>query len=125
MKILIIEDEKIQADAIKEKLLNEGFDVFVANDGFEGVKLALSVKPDLILLDLLLPKLDGLSVLRRIRDDNWGLNANVIVLSNLSNPNEVTKGINIGLNDISQYMVKTDWSLDELVIEIKKRLEIN
>ena len=125
MKILIIEDEEILAKTIKEKLLAEGFDVFVATDGLEGVKMALSVKPDLILLDLLLPKLDGLSVLRRIRNDSWGLYANVVVLSNLSNPSDITKGVNIGLNDISQYMVKTDWSLDELIVEIKKRLDID
>ncbi len=124
MKILIIEDEEILAKTIKEKLVSEGFETYTALDGLEGLDLALKFHPDLILLDLILPKLDGLSMLKRLREDLWGMHAEVIILSNLSDPRPITKGVDIGLNDVALYMVKTNWSLDEMVNKIKERLEI-
>lgn len=122
MKILIVEDEEILAKTIKDKLISEGFEVYVAKDGEEGLRLAVTTHPDLILLDLLLPKLDGLSMLKRLRADTWGAHAKVVVLSNLSDPREATGGVDIGLNDIALYMVKTDWSLDDMVVKIRERL---
>lgn len=122
-KILIIEDEEVLAKTITERLMSEGFSVYVANDGIDGLKLAIDKHPDLILLDLLLPKLDGLSMLKRLREDSWGAQAKVIILSNLSDPRPMTKGVDIGLNDIALYMVKTNWTLEEMVIKIKERLE--
>jgi DNA-binding response OmpR family regulator len=124
MKILIIEDEEIAYKTVKEKLVSEGFEVLVATDGLEGLKLAKSEHPDLILLDLLMPKFDGLTMLKRLREDDWGADAKVIVLSNLGDPRDITKGVDIGLNDIAEYMVKTDWSLEDMVAKIKERLQV-
>lgn len=123
-KILIVEDEVIIQKTLEEKLLSEGFYVIKANDGLEGFELAIKEHPDLILLDLLMPKIDGLSMLKKLREDPWGLKAKVIVLSNLSDPRKLTDDINIGLEGISEYMLKTNWSLDDVIIEIKKKLEI-
>jgi len=122
MKILIIEDEEMLAKTMSERLVLEGFDVLIALDGIQGLQIALSEHPDLILLDLILPKLDGLSVLKKLRDDSWGHHAKIIILSNLSDPRGITKGVDIGLNDVSLYLVKTDWSLDNMVAKIKERL---
>lgn len=122
-KILIIEDEEVLAKTITEKLISEGFNVYVANDGIDGLKLATEKHPDLILLDLLLPNLDGLSMLKRLREDSWGAHAKVIILSNLSDPRPMIKGVDIGLNDIALYMLKTNWTLEDMVLKIKERLE--
>ncbi|HEY5588319.1 MAG TPA: response regulator [Candidatus Paceibacterota bacterium] len=122
MKILIIEDEEILARTMSEKLVREGFDVLVALDGLQGLQMALSEHPDIILLDIILPKLDGLSMLRKLREDSWGSHVKVIILSNLSDSRGMTKGVDIGLNDVSLYLVKTDWSLDDMVVKIKERL---
>ena len=122
MKILIIEDEEMLAKTMSERLVLEGFDVSIALDGIQGLQMALSEHPDLILLDLILPKLDGLSMLKKLRDDSWGHQAKVIILSNLSDPRGITKGVDIGLNDVSLYLVKTDWSLDNMIAKIRERL---
>lgn len=122
MKILIIEDEEMLAKTMSKKLVREGFDVLVALDGLQGLRMALSEHPDIILLDLILPKLDGLSMLRKLREDSWGSHVKVIILSNLSDPMAITKGVDIGLNDVSLYLVKTDWSLDDVVTKIRERL---
>jgi DNA-binding response OmpR family regulator len=124
MKILIVEDEEILTKTINEKLISEGFETYTAYDGIQGLDLALKFHPDLILLDLLMPKLDGLSMLKRLREDSWGSKAKVIVLSNLSDPRPITKGVDIGLNNVAMYMVKTNWTLNEMVDKIKERLEI-
>jgi two-component system alkaline phosphatase synthesis response regulator PhoP len=125
--ILVVEDERVLIETLEEKLKTQGFDVIKAVDGEEGLKLALTEHPDLILLDLLLPKVDGITVLNKLRDDPWGINAAVIVLTNLSNPSSVmnvSSKINVGPNGIDEYVVKANSSLDNLVERIKNKLEI-
>ncbi len=117
--ILVIEDEEILLNTLSERLLNEGFEVLKAVDGFDGVQLALKVHPDIILLDLIMSKGDGLSMLKKLHEDAWGVNAKVIILSNLSDPRKIIGDIDIGLDGISKYMVKTDWTLEDIVMEIK------
>jgi CheY-like chemotaxis protein len=125
--ILIVEDEKILADTLKEKLEEEGFDVFNVYDGLEGFNVAIKEHPDLILLDLLMPKVDGIKMINKLRQDPWGASAKIIILTNvansanLSNHNDVK---NICLEDC-EYLVKTDWSLDKITDLIKKKLDIN
>ncbi len=122
--ILVVEDEKILADTLKERLESEGFKVTNAYDGLEGYNLAITEHPDLILLDLLLPKVDGLSMLKKLREDSWGLHAKIIILTNVSDPTKVAEGMKIGVGDVYEYLVKTNWSLDYVVARIKKRLKI-
>lgn len=128
LKILIIEDEKILSDSLEEKLLSEGFEVFKGFDGEEGLKLALANHPDLILLDILMPKVDGITMLRGLRKDSWGAHAAVIILTNVSDASKVAEVLASGFADIDdtyEYLVKTDWSLDAIVAKIKQRLQIN
>ena len=120
--LLIVEDEKILIDTLEEKLLSEGFEVLKAHNGEDGLNLALSHHPDLILLDLLMPKVDGFVMLKELRKDLWGLKAKVIILTNLDKP-AISNNYNNELNNISEYMIKTNWSLKDMVTEIKNKLD--
>lgn len=122
--LLIVEDEKTLADTLEERLKSEGFDVLKASDGGQGLKLALGSRPNLILLDLLMPKVDGLTMLKLLRKDKWGKNAPVIILTNVESSDRVAETIGLGFGNVFEYMLKTNWSLDDMVVRIKERLEI-
>jgi DNA-binding response OmpR family regulator len=122
--LLIVEDEKTLADTLEERLVSEGFEVIKAIDGGEGLKLALDKHPNLILLDLLMPKVDGLTMLKDLRKDNWGKNASVIILTNVESSDKVADTIGLGFGNVFEYMLKTNWSLDDMVARIKDRLEL-
>jgi len=119
-KILVIEDEPILSKALGDNLAQEGFEVLRALDGEEGLNLALSEHPDLILLDILLPKMDGLTLLDKIREDSWGKSVPVIILSNLSGPAYVAEAI----ENVNEYLVKVDWKIEDIIKKIKERLKI-
>lgn len=124
-KILIIEE--IEDDAslravIHDKLSREGFGVIEAKDGEEGLALALSEKPDLILLDIVMPKMDGVTMLKKLREANeWGKNIPVILLTNLSADNEKMNQM-ITDYEPAYYLVKSNWSLHDLIEKIKERI---
>lgn len=123
--ILVVEDEKILADTLKERLEQEGFSVLESYDGFEGLRMSLDKHPDLILLDILMPKVDGFEVLRKLRLDPWGINAKVVILTNVSDPANIV--VNAGfkaLDEKYEYLVKADMSLEDLVSKIKQKLDI-
>ena len=123
--ILVIEDEEILTRALEEKLLAEGFDVSIATNGIDGLKLALKEHPDLILLDILIPKLDGTTLLKGLREDPWGAHAKVIILTNVKETGKMNEMMNVGLdvpNNTFDYLVKTDLSLSAIVDKIKERL---
>ncbi len=119
-KILSIEDDTIIGAALAENLKQAGFEVERAKDGETGLAIALKDHPDLILLDILLPKMDGLTVLNKLRQDSWGKNVPVIVLSNLSEPENVAATI----DTVSEYLVKVDWNIDDVVKRIKEKLKL-
>lgn len=120
-KILIIEDNTILSDTLSDNLTHEGFEILLAKDGDEGLSLAFRNMPDLILLDILLPKLDGLQVLDKLRVHPWGKSVPVIILSNLSEPQNVATALE---KDIHEYLVKTDWKMEDVVKRIKARLKM-
>jgi DNA-binding response OmpR family regulator len=119
--IQVIEDEKMLSDAIKKKLDESGFDVVTSYDGKEGLDEALKSKPDLILLDLVLPTVDGVTVLDKLRGDEWGKNVPIIILTNLSRAETIEESKKRGVNT---YLVKTNWKLDEVVEKINYELGI-
>ena len=120
-KILIVDDETVLADLLSAKIGSEGFSVIVARDGEEGLEKALAEHPDLILMDIIMPKMDGITVLKKLRQDSWGKNAPVIILTNLNTAEAVEDSIASGAYD---YLVKIDYTLEDLVKIIKKRLGI-
>ncbi|MBL7156316.1 MAG: response regulator [Candidatus Pacebacteria bacterium] len=119
-KILIIEDDQFLRQLIGEKLNKEGYNVSDAIDGEQGVKKIKIEKPDLILLDLLLPGIDGFEVLSQIKKDK-GLNEiPVIILSNLGQKEDIDKGLNLGAVD---YLIKAHFTPGEIIEKIKNVLK--
>ena len=90
-----------------------------AYDGRQGLDQAVSNHPDLILLDIILPVMDGMTVLEKLRKDAWGANADVIILTNLSGAEKETK---IEKNKIREFLVKSDWKLEDLTALIRQHL---
>lgn len=117
MKILIIEDEEVLLKVLQEKLESENFKVEVAFDGDSGISMSKKVKPDLILLDILLPKIGGLEVLTFLKKDAELKNIPVIVLSNLSASQDIKKALSLGAVD---YLVKTQHPINEVIEKIDK-----
>lgn len=119
-KILIVEDDDSLRRAVVEKLSREGFIALQASNGLAGLECALQEHPDLILLDVIMPKMDGLTMLSRLREDLWGKNAQVIMLTNVSDGESVLESLNQVAFD---YLVKSDWKLEDVVRKIRERLE--
>lgn len=118
-RILIIEDDPSISSALEMKITGSGYQAIIANDGEEGLDKALTERPDLILLDIILPKLDGMSVLEKLRADEWGKNVPVVVLSNLGTGNELQKSKDHG---VKEFLIKTEWTLDDVIRKIKENL---
>lgn len=119
-KILIIEDDKFLRDLIARKLTGEGFDISMAVDGEEGIKKIRDKRPDLVLLDLILPGIDGFEVLSRMRGDPSVASIPVIILSNLGQREEVEKGLKLGAID---YLIKAHFTPGEIIEKIKNVLK--
>lgn len=118
--ILVIEDDKFLRELISRKLIGEGFDVLEAVDGEEGIKKIKEGKPDLVLLDLILPSIDGFEVLTRVRDDPAVSSIPIIILSNLGQREEVEKGLKLGAID---YLIKAHFTPGEIIEKIKNVLK--
>ena len=116
MKILIIEDEEILAKVLKEKLEKANFDVKISIDGEEALLDVKNWKPNAILLDLMLPKKNGLDVLKELKEDNFLKNIPIIITSNLSDDDSIKKGIKLGADD---YFVKSEHPINEIVEKVK------
>ncbi len=119
-KILIIEDDKFLRDLISQKLKKEGFNALEAIDGEEGLKIARERTPDIILLDLILPGLDGFEILRVLKSDKNTSQIPVIVLSNLGQKEDMDKALSGGAED---FMVKAHFTPGEIVTKIKSVLK--
>ncbi|MFZ1735389.1 MAG: response regulator, partial [Candidatus Moraniibacteriota bacterium] len=119
-KILIVEDDDSLRRAVVEKLSREGFIALQANNGLAGLECAFQEHPDLILLDVIMPKMDGLTMLSRLREDVWGKSAQVIMLTNVSDGESVLESLN---QAAFVYLVKSDWKLEDVVKNIRERLE--
>lgn len=92
-KILLVEDDIGLSEMYQKKLSLEGFDAIIARSGGEGLQLALSSKPDVILLDIMLPGLDGMTVMKRLREDPWGKDVPIIILTNLNADDKIIKDV--------------------------------
>lgn len=119
-KILFIEDDNILQRAISKVLEKEGFKVISAFDGVSGLKAAKEEKPDLILLDLILPKLDGFSVLKELKESPEVSKIPVLVLTNLEDLESLQRVVELGAKD---YLVKSEYSLEEVLKKIKEKLK--
>lgn len=120
-KILLVEDEEFIVESIYNKLIAEGFDVIKAKNGFEGLQKASENHPDLILLDIIMPDMDGITMLKKLREDEWGKTAKIIMLTNLSDADKIAEVMTLGVSD---FLVKANWELKDVVKLIKNKLDI-
>lgn len=118
-KILIVDDEIFLARALSDRLVSEGYSVAVAKDGEEGLRKIFAESPDLVLLDLVMPKMDGIAMLKALRGDPRGQIVPVIVLSNLNNAQSMDESLASGAQD---FLVKVNNTLDDVARVVKKRL---
>jgi len=119
-KILFIEDEAALQKTFRDILEKEGYQMISALDGESGLRLAKSQKPDLILLDLILPRKDGFEVLKELKEDEATKGIPVIVLTNLEDIESVERAIELGA---TTYLVKAQYTLEEVIQKVKKALE--
>lgn len=118
-KILFIEDESALQKTFGEILTQEGYEIIAALDGEIGLRLAKTEKPDLILLDLILPKIHGFDVLKQLKENAKTKEIPIIVLTNLEGIGDVEKALEMGA---TTYLIKTDYSIEEVVTKIRKVL---
>ena len=120
LKILVVEDDKFLRELITQKLAREGYDVKEAVDGEEGVTKAKEEKPDIILLDLILPGIDGFEVLARIKEDPEVEDIPVVILSNLGQRDDVERGLKLGAVD---FLIKAHFTPGEIIEKIEKIMQ--
>ncbi len=118
-KILFVEDEEALQKTLGDLLRTEGYEVLGAMDGETGLGMVKSEKPDLILLDLILPKMHGFEVLKKIKEDPEMRDIPLIVLTNLEGMGDVEKALELGA---TTYLVKANYSLDEVLQKVKNAL---
>lgn len=119
-KILIVEDDLDLLEVLRKKFLMEKFDVLQAPNGMLGLEEAVSKHPDMILLDIIMPVMDGMTMLRKLREDSWGKDVPVILLTNLSDESKVAEGMKHGVYD---YLVKADWDIGDVVKKVRSKLK--
>ena len=120
-KILVVEDDKYLSGAYKVKLLKMGFEVKTAADGEEALAALTEFVPDLILLDLVMPRKDGFATLEEIKKNDKWKSIPVLIATNLGQKEDVERGMKLGAID---YLVKTDTSVDDFVNKVKSILKI-
>ncbi|MFA5021892.1 MAG: response regulator [Patescibacteria group bacterium] len=115
--ILLVEDDEFLAELYATKLNLEGYEVSLAVSGDKGLKLIREKKPDLVLLDIILPKMDGFEILKAVKEDKALKDIPIILLTNLSQKDEVKKGLELGAVD---YLIKAHFMPSEVVKKIKQ-----
>lgn len=120
-KIILVEDDPFLRSLMLIKLQKEGFNVTEAFDGEDGLKKVSEVKPSLVLLDLILPGINGFEVLQKLKSDSATSYIPVIILSNLGSRTDVEKGLKLGAYD---FMIKAHFTPEEIVEKVKNALMI-
>ena len=121
-KVLIVDDNHNLVTVLVDKFNKSGFETLGAVNGEDGLKKALEFHPDVILLDLVMPVMDGLGMLKQLRTDVWGKTAKVMILTLLDDAGYVANAMD---SNVLGYIVKTDLSLDGIVKQIKTVLKID
>ena len=118
--ILVVEDEEALLRLLVEEFTAEGYQVLEAKNGVDGLQIALEEHPDLILLDIIMPRLDGIATLSKLREDPWGKTARVLILTNLEGDAEKT--VSAIEKGVFEFFVKSRWTLEELKKRVKEKL---
>ena len=118
-KILLVEDEEILIDLLQKKLTQEGYEISIAKDGEEGLKTMSELKPDLILLDIIMPKMGGFEVMEEMAKSPELKKIPVIVISNSGQPVEIDKAQQLGAKD---WLIKTEFDPQEVIEKVVKQI---
>jgi len=116
--VLIVDDEESLTNVLARKFEDEGITAFCAYDGKQGLEMALEKHPEVILLDVMMPEMDGFEVLTSLKKDDWGKDVPVILLTNSSSIDTVARAVSTGM---SEFLVKTEMKLDDVVTHVKDR----
>lgn len=117
MKVLLVEDDKFLRKVLEKKIINKGFEVSSAVDGEEALEKLILDKPDIILLDIILPKKSGFTFLENIKKDPNFKDIPVLILSNLGQDEDIKKGLELGAKE---YFVKAKVSLEEVINKLSE-----
>jgi len=117
--LLVVEDNQPLREVIKDKFLKEGFEVLEASDGAQGLNIFSKEKPDIILLDIIMPVMDGITMLKKLRRLEAGKKVPVIVLTNLAEVGITAEALEHGVHD---YLIKSDWKLEQVVEKVNEKL---
>lgn len=118
--VLVIEDSPYLSESIVDMLNMRGYKSITALNGREGAEMAIANHPDLILLDIRLPDIDGYEVYRRIRENEWGSKANILILTASESIENISKNIDLPTDYI---LFKPEWSVQDLLARIQKQIE--
>ncbi len=118
-KILLVEDDKIYISAVQDALSGEGFDVIVAEDGEDGFNKVQKEKPDLAILDIMLPKMNGIDLAKKIKAS--GIILPIIFLTNMGDMKHISEAVEAAQTD---YILKSDFSAKDIIAKIKNKLNI-
>ena len=118
-KIYLVEDEEIMIDLLQRKLTKEGYETSVARDGHEGLKKMREVKPDLILLDIIMPKMGGFEVMEEMNKNKELKKIPVIVISNSGQPVELDRAQKLGAKD---WLIKTEFDPQEVIDKVVQQI---
>ncbi len=119
--VLIVEDDQLLQKILAKEFENYGFKTLLASNGIEGLERTLNENPDLILLDIIMPRMDGLTMLKKLRQDEKSKEIPVIVLTNLSDAEAIDESLKNGIYD---FLVKANWELPDIVAKAKQKLRI-
>lgn len=119
-KITIVEDEELILNLLQKKLANEGYEISVARNGEDGLKLMHEQKPDLVLLDIIMPKKGGFEVMEEMQKDSRLKRVPIIIISNSGQPVEIDRAQKLGAKD---WLIKTDFDPQEVVDKVKKQID--
>lgn len=120
-KILIVEDDTLLLDALTKKFDSERFTVTQAHNGEEGLQKALADHPDIILLDIIMPKMDGIEMMKKVRSDEWGGKVPIILCTNVIPNDFITNAV--FATEPSYYLVKSDTQIDDIVAKVNEILK--
>lgn len=118
-KILVIENDESLQTSLIEKLSESGFEVIAVSDGESGLEKAFKLHPHLIVMDIIMPKLDGVEFLKKLKKDFWGVNAPVVVLANISDYKKLEEALSLG---VDEYIIKAKWNMEDFSKKVKNVL---
>lgn len=115
-RILLVDDDEALSSALHERLMSDGYEVSMVGDGKAGLETALAEHPDLIILDVMMPIMNGWETLEALRADGWGMDAKVIMLTNADDLENVSNAVS---HQAQEYLIKGTWTLDDISAKVQ------